>query len=52
MTGGSAVRARRARGSLGLASVKLNDMGQYMYEDPDTRVSEKMTFMSTRTQEV
>lgn len=51
-TGGSAVRARRARGALGLASIKLNDIGQHMYEDPDARMSGKMALMSTRTQEV
>lgn len=48
----SAVRARRLKGSLGLACIKLNEMGQHMYEDPDARMAKKLAPMSTCSQEV
>ncbi len=35
----SAVRARRAKGRLNLKTVRLNDTGQYLYEDPTSLVS-------------
>jgi hypothetical protein len=35
------VKKRRAQGMLGINTVKLNDMGQYMYEDPDARTAAK-----------
>jgi len=48
----STVRARRAQGSLGLGSIKLNDMGQHMYEDPDARIATSSMTTATCSQEV
>lgn len=48
----STVRAKRAQGSLGLGSIILNDMGQHMYENPDSRGVTDSTTTATCTQEV
>ena len=46
------VKKRRARGMLGIDTVKLNDMDQYMYEDPDTRTAAKSRQTSACSLEV
>jgi hypothetical protein len=46
------VKKRRARGLLGIDTVKLNDMGQYLYEDPDARTEAKSGQVSACSQEV
>ena len=35
---GSTVKKRRAEARLGLRSIKVDDTGQYMYENPDTKI--------------
>ena len=35
---GSTVKKRRAQARLGLRSIKVDDTGQYMYENPDTKI--------------
>ena len=35
---GSTVKKRRAQARLGLCSIKVDDTGQYMYENPDTKI--------------
>jgi hypothetical protein len=46
------VRAKRAQGSLGLASIILNDMRQHMFENPDSGSAAKFMTTATCTQEV
>jgi hypothetical protein len=46
------MKLKRAAGKLGIACYKLDDMGQYMYEDHRARVDEKSSILITRIQEV
>jgi DNA invertase Pin-like site-specific DNA recombinase len=48
----STVRAKRAQGTLGVDSIILNDMGQHMYENPDSSGATHSTTTATCTQEV
>jgi hypothetical protein len=45
------VKARRAKNLLGLDTRKLNDMGQYMYENPEPRDAEQPGHRSACAQE-
>jgi hypothetical protein len=46
------VKLKRAAGQLGIAYYKLDDMGQYMYEDPEAPTDEKSSILTARAQEV
>ena len=45
------VKRRHAKGTLGLDTRKLNDMGQYMYENPEARDVEQPGHSSACAQE-
>ena len=45
------VKVRRAKNLLGLDTRKLNDMGQYMYENPEARDVEQPGHSSVCAQE-
>ena len=46
------VKKRRAQGMLSVNCIKLNDMDQYMYEDPDARTAARFGQVSACSQEV
>jgi hypothetical protein len=46
------VKLKRAAGQLGIACYKLDDMGQYMYEDPEAQVNKKSSILTARALEV
>jgi len=46
------VKLKRAAGQLGIVCYQLDDMGQYMYEDPEARMDEKPSILTARPQEV
>lgn len=46
------VKLKRAAGQLGTACYRLDDMGQYMYEDPGAPKDEKSSILTARAQEV
>jgi hypothetical protein len=46
------VKLKRAAGQLRISCYRLDDMGQYMYEDPEARVDEKSSILTARAQEV
>lgn len=46
------VKLKRAAGQLGIACYNLDDMGQYMYEDPEALANEKSSILTARAQEV
>jgi len=45
------VKLKRAAGQLGIACYRLDDMGQYMYQDPEAPADEKSSILTTRAQE-
>jgi len=46
------IKRNRAKGLLGVRSYKLNDCGEYMYEDPDLAKCEWKSYVSGRMEEV